>query len=169
MLGKGVSQLWSKKPKMWKVGSHIGDREAFRSHREVMHSHLIDRWWTGARSKKIDGGSVQIQWDQQRRSGINRGIDPRQRSLRRSIRDLQISGGHLGGWLVFWCTEVRCQCSERCRKGNTGSLDELSSGKGQERVLLPISAPRRGYKHWKICGYHLQVDEQDMYAGFITI
>ena len=83
----------------------IGDREAPRSHRGVMHSHLIDSWWTGARSKKIDGGSVQIWWDQQRRSGINRGIDPRQRSLRRSIRGLQISGGHLGGLtrlLVHW-------------------------------------------------------------------
>ena len=26
MIGKGVSQLWSKKPKMRKAGSHIGDR-----------------------------------------------------------------------------------------------------------------------------------------------
>ena len=39
---KGVSQLWSKKPKMRKAGSHIGDREAFRSHRGVIHSHLMD-------------------------------------------------------------------------------------------------------------------------------
>ena len=60
MIGKGVSQLWSKKPKMQKAGSHIGAREASRSYRGVMHSHLIDSWWTGARSKKIDGGSVQI-------------------------------------------------------------------------------------------------------------
>ena len=42
MLGKGVSQLWSEKPKMRKAGSHIGAREAPRSHRGVMHSHLID-------------------------------------------------------------------------------------------------------------------------------
>ena len=43
MIDKGVSQLWSKKPKMQKAGSHIDDREAFRGHRGVMHSHLIDR------------------------------------------------------------------------------------------------------------------------------
>ena len=137
--------------------------------RGVMHSHLIDSWWTGARSKKIDGGSAQIWWDRQRRSGINRGIDARQRSLRRSIRGLQISGGHLGGltrllvhWSivpVFWALQ----------KGENRLLKELSSGKGQERVLLPISAPRREYKHWNICGYHLQVDEWDMYAGFVAI
>ena len=39
MIGKGVSQLWSKKPKMQKAGSHIGDREAFRSQGGV----VIDR------------------------------------------------------------------------------------------------------------------------------
>ena len=42
MIGKGVSDLLSKIPKMRKGGSNIDDREAPRSQGGVMHSHLMD-------------------------------------------------------------------------------------------------------------------------------